>query len=216
VKKSHKQVERLRVRIRDRDNKGNLVVGVYYRPPSHRSLLTKPFTPATGGFVLVPQLVLLGDFNHPNLCWKISKMSCRQSGRLPDCMDNNFLGQVIDSPTRGCAILDLLVTNTRELSGDVRIGGSLGCSGDTLVEFAVPRDMHQANSKVKTLNFRNAIFQLFESVNKTPWEIALRDRGAEQSWQIFKDAFHRVQELSVPSCKKSGEEGKRVETCWSN
>jgi len=39
--------------------------------------------------------------------------------------------------------------------------------------------------------------------------MVLRDRGAEQSWQIFKDTFHRVQELSVPRCKKSGKEGKR-------
>jgi len=48
-----------------------------------------------------------------------------------------------------------------------------------------------------------ANFQLFkELVNRTPWETALRDEGAEQSWQIFKDAFHRAQELSVPRCKK--------------
>jgi len=28
--------------------------------------------------------------------------------------------------------------------------------------------------------------------------MVVRDRGAEQSWQIFKDAFHRAQELSDP------------------
>ena len=37
---------------------------------------------------------------------------------------------------------------------------------------------------------------------------ALRDRRAEQNWQIFKDAFHRAQEPSIPRCKKSGNEGK--------
>ncbi|KFP99488.1 hypothetical protein N329_04107, partial [Haliaeetus albicilla] len=72
------------------------------------------------------------------------------------------------------------------------------------------RDMGQAKSTVRTLNFRKAKFQLFkELVNRTPWETALRDKGAKQSWQIFKDAFHRVQELSVLRCKKSGKEGKR-------
>jgi len=39
--------------------------------------------------------------------------------------------------------------------------------------------------------------------------MVLSNRGAEQSWQILKDAFHRAQELSVPRCKKSGKEGKR-------
>ncbi|KFQ75677.1 hypothetical protein N337_11763, partial [Phoenicopterus ruber ruber] len=63
---------------------------------------------------------------------------------------------------------------------------------------------------VRTLNFRKANLQLFkELVNRTPWETALRDKGAEQSWQLFKEAFHRVQELSTPRCKKSGKEGKR-------
>ena len=61
-----------------------------------------------------------------------------------------------------------------------------------------------------TLNCRRANFQLFkEIVRRTPWETVLRDRGTEQSWQLFKDVFHRAQELSIPKCKKSGSEGKR-------
>ncbi|KAK4817941.1 hypothetical protein QYF61_002785 [Mycteria americana] len=100
-----------------------------------------------------------------------------------------------------------------ELIGDVKIGGSLGCSDHALVEFAVLRDMGQVKSKVRTLNFRKANFQLFkEVVNRTPWETALRDKGAEQSWRIFKDAFHRAQKLSIPMCQKSGKEGK--EPSW--
>ncbi|KFP63365.1 hypothetical protein N322_04034, partial [Cariama cristata] len=63
---------------------------------------------------------------------------------------------------------------------------------------------------VRTLNFRKANIQLLkELVNRTPWETALRDKGAEQSWQIFKDTFRRVQELSIPRCKKADKEGKR-------
>lgn len=56
----------------------------------------------------------------------------------------------------------------------------------------------------RDLNVRKTNFQLFkELVNRIPWETALRDKGAEQSWQIFKDAFHRAQELLIPVCKKS-------------
>jgi len=68
-------------------------------------------------------------------------------------------------------------------------------------------------NKVRILNFRKAKFQLFkELVNRTLWEIALRNKGAERSWQTFKDAFHRAQELLLPRCKKSGKECKR--TAW--
>ncbi|KFQ75511.1 hypothetical protein N337_12410, partial [Phoenicopterus ruber ruber] len=72
------------------------------------------------------------------------------------------------------------------------------------------RDIDQVKTNVRTLNFRKANFQLFkELVSRTPWETALRDKVAGQSWQIFKDAFHRAQHLSIPRCKKSGKEGKR-------
>ncbi|KAK4806137.1 hypothetical protein QYF61_001060 [Mycteria americana] len=90
-------------------------------------------------------LVLLGDFNHPDICWKSSTASCRQSGRLLECIEDNFLSQVIDTPTRGDATLDLLVTNASELISDVKTGGSLGCSDHALVEFAVLRDMGQGS-----------------------------------------------------------------------
>lgn len=49
-----------------------------------------------------------------------------------------------------------------------------------------------------------------ELINRIPWETALRDQGAEQSWQIFQDAFYREQELSIPRCKEPGKEGKRL------
>lgn len=57
--------------------------------------------------------------------------------------------------------------------------------------------------------FRKANFQLFkEIVNRIPWEMALGDRSAEQRWQIFKEVFHVVQDLSILRNKKLGKEGK--------
>ncbi|KFR00948.1 hypothetical protein Y956_13862, partial [Nipponia nippon] len=73
------------------------------------------------------------------------------------------------------------------------------------------RDKGRVKSIVRTLNFRKANFQLFkELIKRTPWEMTLRDKGGQQSWQIFKDTFHRAQEVSIPRCKKSGKEGKRL------
>ena len=73
------------------------------------------------------------------------------------------------------------------------------CSDHAIIEFMLQRDKRQAKSKIRTLNFRKADFQLFrELVNKIPWETGLMGKGTEQSWQIFKEAFFRVQELSIP------------------
>lgn len=76
----------------------------------------------------------------------------------------NFL---IDSPARGDVIWDLMVQH--ELIGDVKTGGSLGCCDHTLVDIAVLCDTDQAKSKVRTMNFKKANFQLFkELVSRTP------------------------------------------------
>ena len=184
------------------------MVGVYYRLPNQGEPVDEAFLLQLQEASRSQALILLGDFNHPDICWKSSTASCRQCRRLLECIEDNFLSQVIDSPTTGDAILDLLVTNTSELIGDVKIGGSLGCSDYVLVEFAVLRDMGQAKSKVRTLSFRKANFQLFkELVNRTPCETALRDKGAEQNWQIFMDAFHRAQGQTKPAGQTKGQKG---------
>jgi len=84
-----------------------------------------------------------GGFSHHDICWKSSTVNCRPSRRLVECIKDNFLSHVIDSPTRGDELLDLLVINAKELIRDVKIGDSLGCSDLALVEFTALRVMGQ-------------------------------------------------------------------------
>lgn len=78
-----------------------------------------------------------------------------------------------------------MVTNLSELIRDPMMGDSLGCSDHALVQFTVWREMGQ--SKVRTLSFRRAKYQFFkELVNRNPCEAALRNKGAEQNWQILR------------------------------
>jgi len=75
LKNGNKQIKSLWARDRDRSNKGSFVFGVYYEPSDQ-------VEPVDGAFFLQLQealqaLVLLGDFNHPDICWKSSTVSCR-------------------------------------------------------------------------------------------------------------------------------------------
>ena len=78
-----------------------------------------------------------------------------------ECIEDNFLIQVTESSTRGDVLLHLLLTNSEELKGEVKTGGSLGCSDHALVEFMILRDIGQAKSVVKTLNLTRTNLQLF-------------------------------------------------------
>jgi len=115
LKNSRKQDEILWVRIRERGNKGNLVVGVYYRLPVQVEPTDKTFFLRLQEASCSQSPILLGDYNHPNNCWKSSMASCRQCRRFLECIDDNFLNLVTDTPTRGDAILGLILTNASEL-----------------------------------------------------------------------------------------------------
>jgi len=75
------------------------VAGVYYRLPNQGEPTDKAFFLQLQEALHLQALILLGDFNHPNICWKSSTASCRQSRRFLECIEDNFLSQVTDSPT---------------------------------------------------------------------------------------------------------------------
>jgi len=92
-KNGYERVESLLVRVRDRGNKGNLVPWVYYRPPDQAEPADEAFFLRLQEALHSRALVLFGDFNHPDICWKGSTMSHRWSRRLLECIEDNFLSQ---------------------------------------------------------------------------------------------------------------------------
>ncbi|GAB0193476.1 hypothetical protein GRJ2_001812900 [Grus japonensis] len=121
----------------------------------------------------------MGDFNQPGICWRDNSAERKQSRKFLECVDDNFLLQVIEEPLRRGAMLDLILTNKEGLVGDVKLKGSLGCSDHEMVEFRILRAMRRARSKLATLDFRGADFGLLRDLlGRIPWDKALVGRGA--------------------------------------
>ena len=57
------------VKIRDKANKRQLMVGVYYRPPSQGELIDVTFFLQLQEVLHSQALILLGDFNYLYICW---------------------------------------------------------------------------------------------------------------------------------------------------
>ncbi|GAB0183916.1 mitochondrial enolase superfamily member 1 [Grus japonensis] len=157
----------------------------------------------------------MGDFNHPDICWKDNAAEHKQSRKFLECVDENFLLQVIEEPIRRGAMLDLILTNKEGLVGDVKLKGSLGCSDHKMVEFRILRAARRAHSKLNTLDFRRADFGLFRDLlGRIPWDKALEGRGAQDSWLIFKGHLLQAQERCIPTKRKSSKNTKRPP--WMN
>ncbi|GAB0179239.1 hypothetical protein GRJ2_000389200 [Grus japonensis] len=176
--------ESLWVRIKGRAGAGDIRVGVCYRPPDQGDRADEALYRQIGAASRSQAVVLMGDFN---ICWRDNAAERKQSRKFLECIDDNFLLQVIEEPTRRGAMLDLIFTNKEGLVGDVKLKGSLGCSDHKMVEFTILRAARRAHSKLTTLDFRRADFGLFRDLlGRVPWDKALEGREAQDSWLIFK------------------------------
>ena len=91
------------------------MIGVYYRPPDQGEAVDKAFLLQMWEASCSWAFVLVGDFNHLDICWKDHTARCKRSRRLMESIDN-FLVQVLDRPTSGEALLDRPLTNAEEAS----------------------------------------------------------------------------------------------------
>ncbi|GAB0207314.1 hypothetical protein GRJ2_003197000 [Grus japonensis] len=198
------------VRIKGRAGAGDIIAGVCYRPPDQGDRADEALYRQVGAASLSQALVLMGDFNHPDICWRENTAECKQSRKFLECVDDNFLLQVTEEPTRRGAMLDLVLTNKEGLVGDVKLKDSLGCSDHEMVEFRILRAARRAHSKLTTLDFRRADFGLLRDLlGRIAWDKALEGRGAQDSWPIFKGHLLQAQERCIPTKRKSSKTTKR-------
>ncbi|GAB0203307.1 hypothetical protein GRJ2_002796300 [Grus japonensis] len=208
-------VESLWVRIKGQANKGDVVVGVYYRPPSQDDATDELFFKELREASRSTALVLMGDFNLPDVNWEHHTADTSRSRSFLKHLDDNFLVQLLKEPTRKGALLDLLLVNREGLVGEVAIGGRLGHSDHEVVEFKIFGDRRKTATKTSTLDMGRADFRLLrELVSQVPWETALEGIGVHQCWSLFKGHLLRAQEQVIPKCRKSSRWGRRPD--WLN
>jgi len=105
------QVESLWVRIKGQAHTGDSVVGVYYRPPDQEEEVDEAFYRQLEVVSLPQALVLLEDFNHPDICWEDHTDRHTQSRRFLRSIDDIFLMPVVEEPTKRGVLLDLVLTS---------------------------------------------------------------------------------------------------------
>jgi len=84
------RVECLWIRIRGKANKADMV-GVCYTPPNQDEeadeIVYKQLVEVSQSLALV----LVGDFNLPDVCWKYNTADRKQSTRLLECVEDKLL-----------------------------------------------------------------------------------------------------------------------------
>ncbi|GAB0204011.1 hypothetical protein GRJ2_002866700 [Grus japonensis] len=88
------RVECLWVRIRGKASKADILLGVCYKPPNQDEETDEIFYKQLGEVSQSLALVLMGDFNLPDICWKYNTAERKQSRRFLECVEDNFLTQL--------------------------------------------------------------------------------------------------------------------------
>ncbi|GAB0204752.1 hypothetical protein GRJ2_002940800 [Grus japonensis] len=206
------RVECLWVRIRGKANKADIMVGVCYRPAKQDEEADEILYKQLGEVSQSLVLFLVGNFNLPDICWKYNTAERKQSRRFLECVEDNFLTQLVREPARASAPLDLLLAN-RGLVGDVMVGSHH--SGYEMIEFLILGEVRRGVSRTATLDFRRAEFGPFRSlIDRVPWEVVLRGKAVQEGWKLFKKEILKAQEQAVPMCQKMSQWGRRL--AWLN
>ncbi|PKU43586.1 rna-directed dna polymerase from mobile element jockey- hypothetical protein [Limosa lapponica baueri] len=99
------------VKIRGVISKGDLTVGICYQPSHQDDKANEAIFGSLKQALGQQNLVLMGDFNYTDVSLKSNTAAHMSSIKFPECIEDCFLIQMSDMPTRNEALLDLLLTN---------------------------------------------------------------------------------------------------------
>ena len=180
-----------------------------YRPPNQTQDHDRNLYAALTDLLQDETAVLLGDFNC-RVDWS-TQVSAGEGGRLIDFSNDNFLTQMVRSPTRGSNILDLVFTTDEDLITQVSVGECLGSSDHNAVSFRVGVGVEQEQISHKSmLNLRRADYDGFTSDLQ-----ALRlqlPASPDEMWQGFKADYNSIQERRIPRKRVGG--SRKVHPKW--
>lgn len=182
----------------------NILIGVCYRPPdASRSFIDDLHDSINLALKKYQghEVYLLGDFNYPQIDWPLLSSTCSSSTDFLNLtLDFNF-SQIIDQPTRGSNVLDLVLTTAPETIGPLSFLG--GFSDHKLIQLTVEIPTLETGFSVKQIrdysrgNYdgMNAELDVFLHEVLLP---TFNVRTVESNWLLFKDKLCRLVDKYVP------------------
>ena len=181
-------------------------VGLMYKPPDISSELYEYFlneiSDAVTNHGIGNPILVLGDLNCPGIDWENLHGSNVHEEKLIECVQNNFLEQTINFPTRGENCLDLVFTNFTELISEIKRDVPLASSDHDSVTFSLKCDLESKPNTATRWNYRKGDYdKLRLLLSEIDWTDKFENRGCADMWEIFKCELERVQKDCIPVSK---------------
>ena len=154
----------------------------------------------------------MGDFNFPNIDWHLISTKGLDGAQFVNCVQDGFLSQYVDRPTRGNAILDLILGNEPGQVTDLSVGEHLGDSDHHSLAFSIIMEKDRIREDREIFNWGRANYEAIRlELAGVNWDDVFAGKCTMDMWSMFKDLLLDVRDKFVPVRKiKNG----RVKEPW--
>ena len=168
----------------------SLLIGCVYRSPSSSRVNDDNLISLLNNMCdSYSKYIIVGDFNYPQINWSLLS---GPNDVVPflDALNDCSLTQMVNCPTRGHSILDLVLTNASSLFLSIDIEEPLLGSDHKSINCRIAMDLSQNVSHDtvnKQFNFSKADWESFSGIlNSVDWTLMLRADDPNLIWTRFK------------------------------
>jgi hypothetical protein len=184
-----------------------LLVAVCYRPPNAGDdffqNLTNFLMAATKANL--KDIILLGDFNFPHIEWLNGSGFSETSGesRFTEVLQGYGFFQIVNAPTRGSNLLDLVLTTNEYMIDNVEVTDDEAVSiysDHNAITFDVTLNIQQKTSPRRKTYSKGDFEGLRESLRLLPLtDIVEGENDIDVAWSKWKDTFLAAVDTHIPS-----------------
>ena len=189
---------------------GTTMLGICYRPPDTCASIDENFYNLLN-CIDSKYLVLMGDFNYSGLNW-LSDSTVDRSHPFVECLDNNYLSQLVDKPSRGSNYLDLVIASDTSTIEDLALSEPFDTSDHQMITFYIIGSINHKTKGVKIYNYFKADYdKIRKDIKDLRWGELTMHQDVNCIWNKLKSDILDVRDKSI------GVKGKTRNKCkWAN
>ena len=186
-------------------------MGVLYKPPNSNLTVLEDLQNSLSN-ITTTDIVLFGDFNLGEIDWANNR-SLRNSEHhilLFDIIQDNFMHQLVNEPTRDQNILDLVLTTNVDLINNFVVGEHFSDHNSITLTLNCAPYLSCICNKFSNA-FNKADWSHLRSLfQNTPWNFVLSDEDIDNNWIKWKYIFFTAVDVCIPKYRQK----KRITVPW--
>ena len=194
----------------------HMLLGVCYRPELAGQEYVETICDSFNQ-ISASDCIIIGDFNFRDINWQDMEGNSPSSRLFVQCLQDNFLTQLVEEPTLNKYINDLVITSNVDLVDSVIVSDTFPYTDHKTLTMSIKLFVPKVNKKQRRvfLYSKGRYAEFNRAVSEYDWENTLaRHKSMEQKWAIFKHTLFLFKDKYIPS--KLLKSGTRSTFPWLN